>query len=154
MGLTSSGDEFCARTDKALSGIPGVHKLVDDIIVYGKDADELMDCVKQVFKRCEDWGITLSEEKYQFGEEVKFAGYIINSEGTKPDPEHVAAIREFAEPKHLMDLRSFMGLANQFTSFAPDLKHAMVPLKGLLSKKNAYVWRDDWMAVGVAFNET
>ena len=28
MGLTSSGDEFCARTDKALAG---VHKLVDDI---------------------------------------------------------------------------------------------------------------------------
>ena len=23
MGLTSSGDEFCARTDKALAGIPG-----------------------------------------------------------------------------------------------------------------------------------
>ena len=102
-----------------------------------------MDRVKQVFKRCEEWGITLSKEKYQFGEEVKFAGYIINSEGTKPDPEHVAAIREFAEPKNLTDLRSFMGLANQFTSFAPDLKHAMVPLKGLLSKKNAFVWNDE-----------
>ena len=36
-----------------------------------------------------------------------------------------------------------MGLANQFTSFAPDLKHAMVPLKGLLSKKNAFVWSDE-----------
>ena len=69
MGLTSSG-EFCARTDKALAGIPGVHKLVDDVIVYGKDADELMDRVKQVFKRCEEWGITFSKEKYQFGEEV------------------------------------------------------------------------------------
>ena len=108
----SSGDEFCARTDKALSGIPGVHKLVDDIIVYGQDADELMDRFKQVFKRCEEWGITLSKEKYQFGEEVKFEGYIINSEGTKPDPEHVAAIGEFSEPKNLTDPRSFMGLAN------------------------------------------
>ena len=64
MGLTSSGDEFCARTDKALSGITGVHKLVDDVISYGKDAEELMDRVKQVFKRCEEWGITLSKEKY------------------------------------------------------------------------------------------
>ena len=32
MGLTSSGDIFCARTDEALAGIPGVHKLVDDIL--------------------------------------------------------------------------------------------------------------------------
>jgi hypothetical protein len=102
-----------------------------------------MDRVKQVFKRCEEWGITLSKEKYRFSEEVKFAGYRINSEGTKPEPEHVAAIGEFAEPKNLTDLRSFMGLANQFTSFAPDLKHAMVPLKGLLSKKNAFVWNDE-----------
>ena len=37
MGLMSSGDEFCARTNKALSGIPGVHKLVDDILVYGEN---------------------------------------------------------------------------------------------------------------------
>ena len=52
---------------------------------------------------------------YLDGEEVKFAGYIINSEGTNPDPEHVAAIGEFSELKNLIDLRSFMGLANQFT---------------------------------------
>ena len=51
MGLTSSGDEFCARTDKALAGIPGVHKLVDDILVYGQDADELMDRIEEVFTR-------------------------------------------------------------------------------------------------------
>ena len=59
-----------------MSGIPGVHKQVDDIIVYGQNVDELMDRVKQVFKRCKEWGITLSKEKYQFGEKVKFAGYI------------------------------------------------------------------------------
>ena len=28
MGLTSSGDVFYDSTDKALAGIPGVHKLV------------------------------------------------------------------------------------------------------------------------------
>ena len=34
MGLTARGDKFCARTDKALAGIPGVFKLVDDIDVW------------------------------------------------------------------------------------------------------------------------
>ena len=36
-----------------------------------------------------------------------------------------------------------MGLANQFSDYSPDMKHAMAPLKGLLSKKNAFVWTDD-----------
>ena len=36
-----------------------------------------------------------------------------------------------------------MGLVNQFSSFAPDLKHAMVPIQGLLKKDNAYVWTED-----------
>ena len=36
-----------------------------------------------------------------------------------------------------------MGLVNQFAGFAPDLKHAMVPLQGLLRPKNAYVWTQE-----------
>ena len=52
-----------------------------------------------VFEKCREWGITLSERKYQFGEEVKFAGYILNQIGHRPDPEKVAAIRDFPSPK-------------------------------------------------------
>ena len=59
-----------------------------------------------------------------------------------PDPDKVSAIKEFPEQTNLTDLRSFMGLANQFADFAPDMKHAMIPLKGLLLKKNAYGQRN------------
>ena len=95
MGLTSSGDEFCARRDKALAGVLGVHKLVDDILIYGKDADKLMDRIEQVFTRCQDWGIILSKDKYQFGKEVKFAGYIINrpTESTLPDSRGISSLQ-------------------------------------------------------------
>ena len=146
MGLTSSGDEFCARTDKALAGIPGVFKLVDDILLYGDSAEELMDRIKSVFKRCEDHGITLSDTKYQVGKEVKFAGYLVSDTGTKPDLEKVAAISQFLTPENLTDLRSFLGLSNQFSDFSPDLRHAMEPLKGLLKKKNAFLWNGEHTA--------
>ena len=49
MGLTSSGDKFCARTDKALAGIPGVFKLVDDILMFGDSVEQLLDRVKAIF---------------------------------------------------------------------------------------------------------
>ena len=92
MGLTSSGDEFCARTDKALAGIPGVFKLVDDILMFGDSVEQLLDRVKALFKRCEEHGITLSNMKYQLGNEVKFAGYVVSDKGKRPDPNKVAAI--------------------------------------------------------------
>ena len=49
MGLTSSGDIFCALTDEILAGIPGLHKLVDDLIVYGETKRELLERVVMVF---------------------------------------------------------------------------------------------------------
>ena len=55
----------------------------------------------------------------------------------------VQAIKEFPEPKNVTDLRSFLGLANQFGDYAPDLRHAMEPLKPLLQKKNVYAWSKD-----------
>ena len=72
------------------------------------------------------------------GSEVKFAGYLVSDKGTKPDPEKVAAISQFPIPENLTDLRSFLGLANQFSDFSPDLRHAMEPMKGLLKKKNPW----------------
>ena len=42
MGLISLGDEFFARTDRALADIIGVFKLVDDILVHGKTNGQLV----------------------------------------------------------------------------------------------------------------
>jgi hypothetical protein len=42
MGLCSSGDEFFYRTNKALTGIPNVKKLVDDVLIYGRTEKELL----------------------------------------------------------------------------------------------------------------
>ena len=139
MALTSSGDEFCARTDKALTGIPGVFKLVDDILMFGDSVEQLLDHVKAVFKRCKEHGITLSNTKYQVGSKAKFGRYVVSDKGTRPDPDKVAAISQFPMPEDLTNLRSFLGLANQL-DFSPDLRHSMEPMKGLLSKKNAFVW--------------
>ena len=96
--------------------------------------------VRQVFEKCKEWSITLSKTKYQFGSTVKFAGFILGKDGVKPDPEKIAAIKDFPPPKDITNLRSWIGLVNQFSSYAPDLKHAMLPLQGLSSTKNAFHW--------------
>ena len=64
MGLVSSGDEFCARTDRALAGIQGVYKLVDDILVHGATQGELLHRIKLVFEQCLECGITLHSDAF------------------------------------------------------------------------------------------
>ena len=77
---------------------------------------------------------------------MKFAGFVVSDKGTRPDPDKVAAISKFPEPENLTDLRSFLGLANQFSNFSPDLRHAMEPMKGLLKKQNAFIWNESHTA--------
>ena len=67
-------------------------------------------------------GITLARLKFQYGKEVKFAGYVVNSKGYKPDLSKLDAICDFTAPDSLTDLRSFFGLVNQIATFSPDLK--------------------------------
>ena len=84
-----------ARTDKALSGVLGVDKLVDDILVYGKDHAELLHRIRRVLECCQEWGIMFSKGKYQSGQVVQFAGYIVSEEGTRQDPKLVEGFRGF-----------------------------------------------------------
>jgi hypothetical protein len=140
MGLNASGDEYCARGDRALSGLSGVRKIVDDIIIFASDLDELLVRTKEVLQRCKENSITLSLQKAQIGEKVKFAGFIVSSSGISPNPDKIAAISKFPVPSNVTDLRSFLGLANQLGQFIPDLAHASEPLRGLLKKSTSYQW--------------
>ena len=123
MGFCSSSDEACRRGDIALSGIQNIVKIVDDILVFGKNREDIMKTSREIFKRCEQHGITLNRKKYQLGSEVEFAGMIISKDGIKPDPKKIEALTRFPIPTSLTDLRAFVGLATQLGQFAPDLSH-------------------------------
>jgi len=140
MGLNASSDEFCRRTDEALEGLPGVLKLVDDILIHASSAEQLHERISSVLHRCREHRITLSRKKFLIGDEVKFAGFIVSSSGIRPDPEKTTAIRDFPTPTDITSLRSFLGLANQLGHFVPDLAHASSVLRQLLKKDVAFNW--------------
>ena len=78
MGLSSSSDEFCRRTDEALSGLK-LKKIVDDCILASPSIQNLKEKLHEVSKRCRDNGITLSKSKFEVGTSVNFAGYTISA---------------------------------------------------------------------------
>ena len=115
-------------------------KIVDDIIVWATTFEELIERVRLVLQKCRENDITISEKKFQMGQEVKFAGYVVSKDGIKPDPEKVVCLKEFPEPKDTSDLRSFLGLAQQLGSFMPDLSQSTVYMRELLKKDTVYQW--------------
>ena len=143
MGCTASSDEWCRRSDLAIAGIKGVQKCVDDILISAPDEETLKQRMEQVLEGCRKNGITISQKKIQTGQEVKFAGFIVNAVGVKPNPTKVEAIKDFPKPTNVSELRSFFGMVNQFDCYAPDLAHAKNPLTELTKKNVAWVWLPD-----------
>ena len=66
-----------------ISGRHG-YTLVDDILVFADNEDQLLKRFTAVVKACDNAHITLSAKKLQLGEEIKFAGLMISSRGVKP----------------------------------------------------------------------
>ena len=143
MGMSASSDGFCYASDAMLEGLQFAVKIVDDILIWADNYEQLRKRVEEVLRRCQKYHVTVSERKMEIGEEISFAGYIVSSKGFKPDPRQVDGIRKLPSPTNLTELRSLLGLANQLGWFIPDLVHATSKMRELLKKDTVFMWQDE-----------
>ena len=143
MGLSCSSDEFCRRSDQVIEGIPGVRKLVDDVLVQAPDMKTLEDRINILINRCREHNFTLSRRKLEIGDTVEFAGQIVSKEGVSPDPKYLQGIRDFPAPRSPTELRSFLGMINQIATYHPGLAAHTSVLQALLKKDTAYLWLEE-----------
>ena len=80
MGLSSSSDEWCRHSDKAIEGLAWARKIVDDILIWAPSLEELAERIRIVARKCATLGIVLSKKKMTIGEEISFAGMVINAQ--------------------------------------------------------------------------
>ena len=140
MGLSSSSDQWCRHSDRAIQGFPFTKKIVDYILVWASNLPELYDRIRLIAKRCETLNIALSQKKFEIGSEISFAGLLLTGKGVNPDPARVTALSDFPVPKDVTGVCSFLGLANQLSGFVPDFTHMKVNLRALTAKKNVFQW--------------
>ncbi len=152
MGLINAGDEHNMRGDKAIEGIENVKKIVEDIIIYDKDFDTHIARVREVVKRCQEYGITLCRKKAHIAEsQVEWCGYLLSEHGYTISPRMVEALSNFPVPRNRTDVKSFCGLVQQFESLSPDLTGMMEPIRALMSPKSVFLWTESQQT---AFEET
>lgn len=140
MGLNSTNDEWCCRSDFVTALFEWAQKIVDDILIWAKTLQELFKRLRMVLLKCREIGLTISKKKVKIGQELKFAGFIVGTSGIKPNPEKVEALSKYIPPTDLTSLRSFLGLANQLGFFIPDLSHSTVQMRSLLKKDTPFLW--------------
>ena len=140
-GLKSAQDEFQHKMDQCLEGIDGVVNLIDDILVYGKTRAEHDRNLRNVLSRLREKNIKLNDEKLSVGvSEVTYFGHLLTSEGLKPDPSKIDAIRRMEPPKNRSELETFLGMVNYMAKFAPHLSEITSPMRALLGRGIEFVW--------------
>lgn len=140
-GLCSSPEIFQKFMKEILCDLPGVLCVMDDILIWGKNAEELNHRTELVFDRLLENGVTLNEDKCEIGvSETKFLGYFISKNGFKPDPDRIKAISQLKSPTNVSEVRAFLGMINQFAKFIPNLSERIRPLSQLLKKNNEWIW--------------
>ena len=142
MGLSCSSGEFCRRSDKIVKGLQGVRKLVNDILVQSPDIKNLQDRIDELLKRCKSHNFTLSR-KLEIGEAVEFAGQIVSHNGVQPNPAYWQGIRDFPAPKTISELRSFLGMVNQLSTYHLEIARHTGVLQALLKKNTSFLWLED-----------
>ena len=140
-GLTSMPEIFSRKMDEIILGLPGVVKNMDDFLIFGETVEEHDKNLHNVLRVMEEYGMTLNKGKCKFRQEiVEFLGFMISKDGIYPKEERLAAIKKFARPTNITELRRFMGMAQQLSKFTTNLAEVSEPLRGLMSSKNAWLW--------------
>ena len=150
-GISTGSEQFQRCMNNILEGLEGVECEIDDLLVHGKSQDQHDLRLHAVLKRLEESNVTLNKSKCLFSvPSVRGLGHVISAEGISPDPDKVKAIINIPQPKNVADVRSFMGMVNQFNKFTSNLATKSKPLRDLLCKDSVWHWGK---SQNEAFNE-
>ena len=103
---------------------------LDDIIVYSSTFEEHLHRLELVFSRLQTHGLKLKPSKCDFFRtEVRYLGHlVVAGEGVQPDPDKVAAVKDWPEPTTVTELRAFLGFTGFFRKFIRGYSNVTAPL--------------------------
>lgn len=142
-GLRNAPACFSRLMSIVLTGLLGTEALVylDDIILFGTSATELLTRMENVFQRLEQANLKLKLTKCNFFEtEVVYLGHLITPHGIAPDPAKLDALRNYPTPTSVENIQSFIGFVGFYRNFIENFSRIAEPLTAMLKKKSDFIW--------------
>src|SRR3954464_1347790 len=116
---------------------------VDDILIYSATRDEHAEHLRIALQLLKDHQLCGKLSKREFWlPEVKFLGHVVSGAGIAVDSNKVAVVVNWATPKTMFDIMSFVGLAGYYRRFVQDFAKLVAPLTRLTRKDVKFVWTD------------
>lgn len=114
---------------------------LDDIIICTPTFEQHLEVLEEVLDRLIKAGLTLNRDKCIFCKpELRYLGYIVNSQGLMVDPEKVNAILQIPTPRNTTEVRRIVGLASWYRRFVPNFSTLIAPMTALLRKNKPFSW--------------
>lgn len=127
--------------DQLLLGLDGVKCFFDDIIIQGATEEQLLVRLKQVLQKLKEVNLRVNKEKcHFFKKSINYLGHTIDKNGLHKNQDKIKAISNAERPTNINELRTFLGIANYYNKFIPNLASITSPLNELLKKGKKYNW--------------
>ena len=102
---------------------------IDDVIILGKNLEEHLRNIREVFETLLEAGCRVQLDKTEFlREEIEYLGYVVSRDGIKPNEKKILAVRRYPKPLDLRQLRGFLGLTSYYRRFIKSYSYIAKPL--------------------------
>lgn len=135
-GVTNAPSTFQRLMEKCMGdmNLKEVVVFLDDVIVFSKTLEEHEARLTKVLNRLKEYGLKLSPEKCKFFQSsVRYLGHVVSERGVETDPEKISALKTWPVPKHLKELKAFLGFCGYYRKFIKGYSSIMKPLNDLTS---------------------
>ena len=135
--------EYTAAMNRYLSDEEKSHlaNFQDDFLGFHNTIPGLLRTFKAFLSMCRKAGITLNPAKIRIGIHMsKFYGFVLSKKGMEPSEKNLDPIRKMTPPKDRSEVRSVMGVFNQFRHFFNRYDRLVLPIQKLLRKNEPFVW--------------
>ena len=142
-GLINACATFQRAMDIAFRGLinSSVVIYLDDITIYSKHRNKHINHLKNVFKRCRRYSISLNPKKCYFSSsEGKLLGFIVSKKGIHIDPDTIQEIENIPLPHNKKMMQSFLGQINFVKRFVLDFSQIVLPLQSMIKKNSIFKW--------------
>ena len=79
---------------------------MDDVIIFSTSLQEHISNLKQVFRKFKEHNLKIQLDKCEFlCKSVEFLGHVITTDGIKPNPKKIEAIKKFPIPKSPKEIK-------------------------------------------------